>query len=114
VSLGDMAVSSNPAFSGFTLREVSHPVRPNGRDRRREAMGRSAGGSIMPRVPDVAAAKKAAGPKRRAVQRKRPSTQTGTNGRKPARGPAQATSKATSKKKSKVASVKRTRSLIYS
>jgi len=106
LSLGDMAVSSNPAFSGFTLREVSHPVRPNGRDRRREAMGRFAGGSIMPRVPEVATAKKAAGPKRRAAQTKRPAARLGANGRKPATVSVKATSKTTAKKKTKSASTK--------
>lgn len=46
LSLGDVAVSSNPAFSGLTLREVSQPHEPNGRARRREAMGRAASGGM--------------------------------------------------------------------
>lgn len=49
LSLADMAVSSNPAFSGIIVREVSQPIRANGRDRRREVLGRSAAGVIMPR-----------------------------------------------------------------
>lgn len=44
LSLGDVAVSSNPAFSGLTLREVSQPKRAGARDRKREALGRSATG----------------------------------------------------------------------
>lgn len=34
VSLGDIATSSNPAFSGMALREVSEPASPNARQRR--------------------------------------------------------------------------------
>ena len=46
LSLGDIAVSSNPAFSGLTLREVSQPHNPNGRERKREALGRAAAGAM--------------------------------------------------------------------
>lgn len=49
VSLGDIATSSNPAFSGMTLREVSQPEHPNGRQRKRDAMGRAAGAGSPPR-----------------------------------------------------------------
>ncbi len=107
LSLGDMAVSSNPAFSGFTLREVSHPVRLNGRDRRREALGRFAGGAIMPHVPEVASAKKSASPKRRAAQGKRPTPRSAANGRKPAAATKKAPSKTTSKKKAKTATTRK-------
>lgn len=34
VSLGDIAISSNPAFSGMALRDVSEPTHPNARQRR--------------------------------------------------------------------------------
>jgi CBS domain-containing protein len=34
VSLGDIAISSNPAFSGMALREVSEPTNPTARQRR--------------------------------------------------------------------------------
>lgn len=44
LSLGDLAMSSNPAFSGLTLREVSQPKVGDARDRKREALGRSATG----------------------------------------------------------------------
>lgn len=47
VSLGDIAVSSNPAFSGTTLREISQPVELNGRARKRDALGRAAGAGVV-------------------------------------------------------------------
>lgn len=50
LSLGDVAVSSNPAFSGMTLREVSQPAQPNGRERKRDAMGRAAGAGPRPEM----------------------------------------------------------------
>lgn len=106
VSLGDMAVSSNPAFSGFTLREVSYSVRPNGRDRRREALGRFAGGTIMPRVPEVAPAKKTTSTKRRPAKGKRPTTRAKANGRKPVAASGKAPLKTAAKKKAKPASAK--------
>jgi hypothetical protein len=34
VALGDIAISSNPAFSGMALRDVSEPREPNARQRR--------------------------------------------------------------------------------
>jgi CBS domain-containing protein len=34
VSLGDIAISSNPAFSGMALRDVSEPTNPTARQRR--------------------------------------------------------------------------------
>lgn len=43
LALADIAMSSNPAFSGMTLREVSEPDHPNGRQRKRDALGRAAG-----------------------------------------------------------------------
>lgn len=43
VSLGDVAMSSHPAFSGQTLRQVSKPNHADGRARKRDAMGRAAG-----------------------------------------------------------------------
>jgi len=46
VSLGDIAMSSNPAFSGTTLREVSEPHNPNGRQRKRAALGAAAGAGV--------------------------------------------------------------------
>ena len=45
LSLGDLATSSNPAFSGMTLREVSQPKELDARDRKREALGRAATGT---------------------------------------------------------------------
>lgn len=52
VALADLAITSHPAFAGFTLREVSHPVRPNGRDRRREMLGLAAGAGRRPPAGD--------------------------------------------------------------
>lgn len=43
VSLGDVAMSSHPAFSGQTLRQVSKPNHTDGRARKRDAIGRAAG-----------------------------------------------------------------------
>lgn len=37
VALGDLAISSNPAFSGMALRDVSQPSHPNARQRRLSA-----------------------------------------------------------------------------
>lgn len=48
LSLGDIAMSSSPAFSGMTLREVSEPENPNGRQRKRAAMGAAAGAGVQP------------------------------------------------------------------
>lgn len=53
LSLGDIAMSSTPAFSGMTLREVSEPEVSNGRQRKRDALGRAAGASE--RMPGTAA-----------------------------------------------------------
>lgn len=43
VSLGDVAMSSHPAFSGQTLRQVSKPNHTDSRSRKRDAIGRAAG-----------------------------------------------------------------------
>ncbi len=75
ISLADMAVSSNPAFSGIIVREVSQPVRANGRDRRREVLGRSAAGAIMPRSGTDSPSEPPVKAKRR------------SNGAKPAKSP---------------------------
>jgi len=40
VSLGDVAVSSNPAFSGMALRDVSQPAHPTTRQRRLASVAR--------------------------------------------------------------------------
>jgi hypothetical protein len=44
VSLGDIAMSSNPAFSGMALRDVSEPRSPNARQRRLAEQSEPAGG----------------------------------------------------------------------
>ena len=50
VSLADIAISSNPAFSGMALRDVSEPRQPTARQRR--LAQRSQAG--MPKVPGAA------------------------------------------------------------
>lgn len=42
VALGDVAISSNPAFSGMALRDVSEPREPSARQRRLAARSRPA------------------------------------------------------------------------
>jgi CBS domain-containing protein len=51
VSLGDIATSSNPAFSGMALREVSEPASPNARQRRLAAASEMQERPEMPEVP---------------------------------------------------------------
>lgn len=48
VSLGDIATSSNPAFSGLALRDVSEPNQPSARRRR---LARESEPARMPAVP---------------------------------------------------------------
>ena len=50
VSLGDIAISSNPAFSGMALRDVSEPRKPTARQRRLAERSKPAG---MPAVSDT-------------------------------------------------------------
>ena len=50
VSLGDIAISSNPAFSGMALRDVSEPREPTARQRRLAERSEPAG---MPAVSDA-------------------------------------------------------------
>lgn len=95
LSLGDVAVSSNPAFSGITLREVSQSNDPDSRDRKREAMGRAATG-VRPMLrpgrdgeteADLATGVAAASGGRRSSRRGTSSAGTGTRAR--SRGPRQ-------------------------
>ena len=55
VSLGDIAISSNPAFSGMALRDVSEPRQPTARQRRLAQRSQTR----MPRVPGATATRKA-------------------------------------------------------
>lgn len=48
VSLGDVATSSNPAFSGMALRDVSQPANPSARQRR---LSQQSAPAEMPSVP---------------------------------------------------------------
>lgn len=52
ISLGDIAIASNPAFSGIALREVSEPTNPDGRQRRlmrnSQPMGTASSGRSTP------------------------------------------------------------------
>ena len=47
VSLGDIAISSNPAFSGIALRDVSEPREPTARQRR---LAQRSAPAVMPRA----------------------------------------------------------------
>jgi CBS domain-containing protein len=62
VSLGDVATSSSPAFSGMALRDVSQPSAPNARQRRLSQQSEPA---QMPEVPG---------------ERKRPASRGGNRG----------------------------------
>jgi CBS domain-containing protein len=55
VSLGDIAISSNPAFSGMALRDVSEPRRPTARQRRLAERSRP---NRMPQVPGATTTEK--------------------------------------------------------
>ena len=72
VSLGDIAISSNPAFSGMALRDVSEPRQPTARQRRLAQRSQTR----MPRVPGATAT-----PAPAADKRTRPST---SSSRRPA------------------------------
>jgi len=72
VSLGDVAISSNPAFSGMALRDVSEPREPTARQRR---LAEHSEPTSMPAVPGEA--RRPAGEKRR----------SGTTGRRQATSP---------------------------
>lgn len=78
VSLGDVATSSNPAFSGTALRDVSQPHHPNARQRRLTAQSEvsrmpvASGGSSRSR----AAGKTKSARSSRTTQRRKQSTST--------------------------------------
>jgi hypothetical protein len=55
VSLGDIAISSNPAFSGMALRDVSEPRQPSARQRRLAERSRPI---RMPQVPGATVTEK--------------------------------------------------------
>jgi CBS domain-containing protein len=57
VSLGDIAISSNPAFSGIALRDVSEPRDPSARQRR---LAERSQPPKMPKVPEATRAPAAA------------------------------------------------------
>jgi CBS domain-containing protein len=96
VSLGDIAISSNPAFSGMALRDVSEPRQPTAR-KRRLAQRSQAG---MPKVPGAtlppAAEKRTragTSPRRRVPVRKPKRSTTGaTRTKRGARGSKRKTS----------------------
>ncbi len=57
VSLGDIAISSNPAFSGMALRDVSEQRNPSSRQRR---LAQASAPARAPVVPDVSQPRPAA------------------------------------------------------
>src|SRR5688572_19590233 len=87
VSLGDIAMSSNPAFSGMALRDVSEPREPTARQRR---LAERSEPPKMPKVSEAtgipAAAKRVGSetPRRRSTSSKKSSgrTKTGTTSRR--------------------------------
>jgi predicted transcriptional regulator len=103
VSLGDVAVSSSPAFSGTALRDVSQPGHPTARQRRLSAQSEP---SRMPEVPGERrrprTAKKRLPVDRRGSASKQKSTRAAksTRGRKQAPG-ARKTSSRTTRRRSR-------------
>jgi CBS domain-containing protein len=92
VSLGDLATSSSPMFSGQALRDVSQSSHPTGRQRR--LTERSRGMEAMPSVPGATrgprgAQKRGAGARSR--RREEPEAKTSRSARGGTRGRAQST-----------------------
>lgn len=85
VSLGDVAISSNPAFSGLALRDVSAPNDPTTRQRRLTERSRPA---QLPTMPGVVRQKEGArgvrggGARRGVSSRQKPARATVTTGRR--------------------------------
>ena len=83
VSLGDIAISSSPAFSGIALRDVSEPREPTTRQRR---LAERSQPPKMPKVPEAtrgpAAAKRSGGDtaRRRTTSTKKSSRAKATGG----------------------------------
>jgi CBS domain-containing protein len=80
LSLGDIATSSNPAFSGMALRDVSQPAEPSARQRR---LAQDSEPADMPNVPGERQApagrsKSRGGSRERAATKKRSSRTTGS------------------------------------
>lgn len=80
VSLGDIAISSNPAFSGMALRDVSEPRQPTARQRRLAQRSQSrmplVQGAKLPPVVEKRT-RASASPRRRASAGKSKRTTTG-------------------------------------
>ena len=72
VSLGDIAISSNPAFSGMALRDVSEPRDPSARQRRLAERSRPV---QMPAVPGAPSRPAGGGRNRGATPRRATSVQ---------------------------------------
>lgn len=101
VSLGDIATSSNPAFSGTALRDVSMPAAPTARQRRLQqgALGTSRRPQQSARVERAGRAEKSSGSRRRkttARTRRGGQPRGGSSGRGRTRGRATATQRKTS------------------
>lgn len=96
VSLGDIATSSNPAFSGMALRDVSTPNQPNARRRRLE---RQSATTEMPKMSGMRR-----GP---ATGTRRGRTQPGARRRTAAKSSGQATGSAGNRRQRKAAASSR-------
>jgi hypothetical protein len=106
VSLGDIAISSNPAFSGMALREVSEPREPSARQRRlaersRPASRPAASGVSTASANDQTRAASASDGKSATKKRTRSATTSGRKGKSATstRGAARKKSARTSKRK---------------
>lgn len=92
VALGDIAISSNPAFSGMALRDVSEPTNPTARQKRLAERSEPASNGRTAGMRRAASAPKAEGgaarPRRPAAKTKtKRSSSTSRSARKtPARG----------------------------
>jgi CBS domain-containing protein len=75
VSLGDIAISSNPAFSGLALRDVSEPREPSARQRR---LAERSEQPTMPRVDGASRRPEAEKRGRAGATRKRTTSRTKT------------------------------------
>jgi CBS domain-containing protein len=105
VSLGDIAISSNPAFSGLALRDVSEPRMPTARQRR--LAERSRPSQMMPRVPGAPGAPAGEGAgrngasrtsRRRATSTRKKSARTSSGGQRTRKRSSGSTTRSTRKR----------------
>lgn len=105
VSLGDIAISSNPAFSGLALRDVSEPREPNARQRRLSqqseprkiadlsALAPRGAGEGSPDSRNVKSATRRPSPKKKSKTARSPAKASGTKRKRSNKSPVSATKK---------------------